>query len=347
MKKTALASMLLAAACAPAPLTQPDVQALSRGGTFDLSQCTAQVRVEPSFTPRAGEPMALGVCGEFNSDNTTHVVGDLRVKSSLRVSAPVHVTGSLAVGAAIVSPNTLDVGGDLQGGAAWVASAPAHVGGDATIQGALNHANTVQIDGTLTATQENGAGQLITGQTIIDHVNVAAPLDCNATPDVHGLATELSIDPLQVWEVTNPTTVTLGCGTYGFERLAVNNTLTLHVTGPTKLLIRGTLHVAAPMVIDVAPGGWLELIVDGPVELDNTLELGPGDRATVLAASGDVRVGAPMKLDGLLIAPKSSIAVDNTLDLTGSALVGPLRVAAPLNVAAGAQMGTTGWPAGQ
>ena len=345
MKKSLISLGILAVTgCAPPPMTKVDVAAISRGGSFDLTQCQSGFVVDPAIDARTMDaPLALGVCGEFNSDNTSTIAGDVRVKAAMRVSAPVQISGDLAVGAALVCPNTLEVGGDLSAGAAWVVSAPARVGGNAVVQGALHHDNTVQVDGTLTATQENGAGALVTGQTIIDHVNVPAPLDCNAAPDVHAIASVLTDERLDALGVEQPATVDLGCGAYGFAAMDVNNRLTINITGPTRIFVRGRMHVAAPTVIRTAPGAWLELIVDGDLEVDNTLDVS----GAVVAVSGNVRIAAPTHLDGVLIAPRSNVAADNTLDLSGSALVGSLRVAAPLHVTPGPLMTSEGWPAAQ
>jgi hypothetical protein len=232
----------------------------------------------------------------------------------------------------------------------WSVSSPAHVYGDATVAGALHHENSVMIDGLLTTTSESGSGSLQTSRILVANTWVPTPLSCDEAPNARAFVADatahvdahaafsLAADALS--DVKQPTDVTLGCGRYVLSSLEANNALNIHVVGPTVLVIQGRMHIAAPTVFDIAEGGSLELIIEGALEVDNPLSLGP----STVEVGGDIRIRAPTKLEGMLIAPTSSLWCDNTLEVVGGMYVGSARIAAPLTIRAGQVIGVEGWP---
>ncbi|MBL9037246.1 MAG: hypothetical protein JNG84_01905 [Archangium sp.] len=333
-----------------------DAEDIGRGGDFDLTLCGPGVSPPLTFLPARNTigKVALGVCGNFTSDNTSTIDGEVRVRGSTRVASPVRISGSFFTGAAVESPNTLDVEGNFATAGSWTVSAPAHVGGDATVSGTLRHDNTVDIGGRLTAESVTGGGALNVGSMVLAASTVPMPLDCSGAPSAHSLATEIdahpdsrattTLHPDALRDIRQPTELSFGCAQYEVSELTSNNTLRLRITGPTVLVVHGRLHIASPTFIELEDDATLELIVDGALDIDNTLTIGDRDHPARVVVSGDIRVASPTRIYGVLMAPDSSIAGDNTLDVYGSMYVGAMRVAAPLVIHSGPKVGVEGWP---
>lgn len=337
----ALPLFVLVAACAPPPPEAVDYRTLERGGVFDMRRCGAgadPVRVFPTTEWTNGA--ALAICGDLRSDNTTTVAGDLRVQGNTRVSSPVVVNGSFFSGGNVECPNTLNVTGNFSAPGDWSVSSPATIGGDAVIGGALRHDNTVNVDGSLNVSSSTGSGALNVGTLLNAPADIGAPLDCDNAPDVHAIADALTEDFREPWlrddrsfVVSQPTEITLGCGRYVMRDFETNNTLTVRIVGPTQLVVRGDMRIASPTRFVIENNGRLELIVDGALNVDNTLDI---DEA-VVAVSGNVRIASPTHVTGVFLAPRSSIAADNTLDVYGTMFAGSTRVASPLVIHRGPQ----------
>ncbi|MGV3619234.1 MAG: DUF7305 domain-containing protein [Archangium sp.] len=337
----ALPLVVLVAACAPPPSDAIDYRTLERGGAFDVRRCGAApdpVRAFPAneWTREA----SLAICGDLRSDNTTTVAGDLRVQGTTRVSSPVNVNGSFFAGGNVDCPNTLNVSGDFSTSGDWSVSSPANIGGDALIGGTLRHDNRVQVNGALNVVDAVGAGALNVGSRLTSPGDIVAPLDCDNAPDVHAIADALTDEYFAPWlrddrrfVISQPTDITFGCGRYLMNGFETNNTLMVHIAGPTQLVIRGDMRIGSPTRFVIENGGSLELIVDGALNVDNTLDVD----AAVVAVSGPVRIASPTHVTGLFLAPRSSISADNTLDVYGTMFAGSTRVASPLVIHRGPQ----------
>ena len=142
--------------------------------------------------------------------------------------------------------------------------------------------------------------------------------------------------PDSLVDVNATTDLTLGCGPYALSSIAVYAPLTVHVTEPTVLMVEGDLIIEAPLVIDVADGASLDLVVGGDVNVNNTFTLGDAASPTTtwLAVGGALNVAAPLNVRGSLFVG-GDVEANNTVVVSGAAYLGPLHVAAPVQIGGG------------
>lgn len=323
------------------------------GGHIDVSSCSAVARVPEAArcVAPSGTRVALGLCAELAADNTLTLDDRpsqvdstlLAVDGSSRVSSPLHVEGDFVADGGLDSTNTTDVSGSLWVGGDWAVSSPAHVDGDAFVAGGLQATNSVTIEGVLHVASSSSLDNVTAGDVQNGPVSVDSALDCQNAPDIAALVAQakdrddgdLGLHALE--DITRPSDVTLGCGTYVVNRIEANNTLAFHVEGPTVLVVLGDFHVASPVTIDVDDGASLDLVIGGSLAIDNTLSIRAlGDPSSTWVGVNDgVRIAAPFDLDGYLVAPRADVEANNTFDLEGAALVRGLHVASPIGVHAG------------
>lgn len=346
MKRFAVLALLSVAACngtsdpklgESVDPTVPSGAYTTWQGNVDASRCggtTPAVALRRCVADPGAASVALGVCGDLAADNTVTVdARDVAVAGSTRVASPLRVGASLTSVGGVRGDNTIDVAGDLRTSGPWSVSAPARVGGDA-FTNALRADNTASIGGTLHAVATEGSGQVTAAATTAEPFAISSPLACTDAVDVAAAARASSDNEAIV--VKTPADITVGCGEYVVAGIEAANELTFRVAGNAVLVIRGDLHIAAPTRIIVDPGATLDIVIGGSLRVDNTLSIEGGP--TWLGVNGMVHIAAPMTLTGWLVAPGTDVGVDNTLSIAGAAYVRSLRVAAPLNITAGAPL---------
>ena len=322
-------------------------------GTVDVSACGGNqpnVPLVRCVAPADATGVTLAVCGDLGADNTLTLdalspanagVLALGVEGHSRTAAPLHVAGSFTSLGGIEADNTEDVSGVLSSGADLTVAAPLHVGSDAFVGGSLVANNTVSISGTLHVGANPSGNNVTAGSVVNDPVTVAAPLDCFHAPNIASLVHDtlqpsvgdLAAVPLDALaSITTTTSVNLGCGRYHFSGIGADNVLSIHIDGSVVMILDGDFRIGAPTTIDLAPGATLDLIVAGNLEVDNTFSIHAAGASSWVGVGGDIKIGAPVTLDGYLVAPSSNLEADNTLAINGAAYVGALHVAAPLVV---------------
>ncbi len=347
-------AVVLAACGLPLDTQFPPNEALVvSGAAIDVRRCGSGLAA-PGFAvlPKTSRgALSLGICGDFTSDDTTTVAGDLRVSGHSRVASPVNVAGSFLTGGHVSCPNIMNVGGDLVTAGDWTLSSPNDVRGNATVVGHLRHDNDLWVAGLLRAGGESGTGLLHTGSMMVAASAVGGALDCTRAPDVHRLAVSAwdkmsggGIDPGTLNNVRTPTELTLGCGSYSLSGLSSHAALTVRIVGPTVLVVMGNVKISAPTTFVIEGEGSLELLIDGALEVDDTLIVGDREHAAVVAVAGDVRLAAATELHGVLLAPRSRLTTDDRLDVFGAIFAGSVQVGAPLVVHPGPLVGLEGWP---
>jgi cytoskeletal protein CcmA (bactofilin family) len=297
----------------------------------------------------AGAPrIALALCGDLVADNTLTLDssgGNLVVSGTSTTSSPLTLSGDFESAGTIEARNTQQISGSLRGGADWNTSAPVVVDGDALLAGTLNATNTVSVTGKLQAASidSNQTPSVNAGQVVDDSAPFTSELDCQNRPSVSALASSVVVDasvtaifPADSLEnVDAPTDISIACGPYVLTDVAVNSPLTIHVLDAATLIVRGNLTIAAPLVIDVAPGANFDLLIGGDVAVNNTLTISGGGAATTyVAIGGALTVASPFQLDGSLVVD-GQLDANNTVDITGAAYLSGLHVAAPVAVHAG------------
>ena len=306
--------------------------------------------------------MALAVCGDLVANNVLTVEArtavmpgaSLAVAGSTTNSAPLHVVGTMTSYGSIDARNTEDVTGDLQTAGAWNTSSPVQVGGNAFVASALAARNSVTVGGTLHVPSGTDINEVTAEAVAFGSVEVTQALDCASAPDIAALVARawgVHDDPAEAAlprdafeNVSVPTVATLGCGTYALTSIGANNTLTLHVTGSTVLVIQGNVHIASPVVIDLAPGATLDLAIGGDLQIDNTLTVGDAAQpaSTWVGVAGAIAIASPTVVRGALVAPRSAVSARNTLDVTGSAVFGGLEVSSPVTIHDGPALSAAG-----
>ena len=306
--------------------TTTDINVCNTGGAAALLRCTA-----PTTTPAALR-LALGVCGDLVVDNalTLDQAGsNVQVSGVSTISAPLSVDGDFLATGSVRAANTETIAGSFSTAGDWTVSAPATVGGDANVGGTLDATSPVMVAGLETVPADA----------------VSIDLDCAAAPDVASLVTTASaamqhdasadaeLPGNSLVNVDAPTELTLGCGQYTLDSIGVNAALTLHVEGTTSLVVTGNVTVAAPLLIELRDDATLDLAIGGALSVANTATIGDGAHPSALwvGVAGPVMVGAPLTMAGSLVS-NGLVTANNTVDLTGSALVNGLEVASPMNV---------------
>lgn len=312
-------------------------------GDVDVRSCSdeavPEALVHGSPSASGGEARVVAaVCGDLEADNTLTVnAGSLAVNGRSRLASPLNVVGGSYTGfAGIQADNTHDIDGDLFTAGDWTVRSPAHVGGDAAVVGRLEATNLVTVAGTLRAAG-TPPSMVNAGQMLNETPVVANPLACDTAMTVPAAIDARDDDGVvdfgdSLAAMPERANVRLGCARYRFRSLGVNQPLTLRISGTTTIIVEGDVRIAAPMRIEVDTGGMLEFLVGGALEVDNTLSI--SGAPTWLGVAGPVRIASPVDLSGVLYAPHSAVALDNTLAVRGALCVGRLRIAAPLDVRA-------------
>jgi hypothetical protein len=335
------------------------------GRTLDASACTATADV-PEPIRCAGEPtgprVAVGVCGELDANNTLDVAprtereGDthLAVDGATTIAAPLHVGGRWVALGVVTANNTTDVAGTFEVAQAWNVSSPAHVGGDAFVAAEIETSNAITIDGTIHTPFPENVALVTATSSDVGEVSVTSAIACDEAVDVAALVASLLAEPGTaasdrlpsdlLANIDEPSTLELGCASYVISSIGADNTFDLEVTGNAVVAIAGDLRIAAPMTIRVAPDATLDLAIGGNLHVDNTLTIeAQGDPTSVwIGVAGEVRVAAPLVMDGVLVAPRSDLSANNTVTVDGALLVGNLRIAAPVKVNDGAWLSGAG-----
>ncbi len=360
LRATVLACAALGSACggeetsigAYAPLTSEHDGLTVGGGHTDASRCDAGPLALPRpsracSTAGASSDLALGVCGDLRADAALTVRSPeqralLAVGGDTITGAPLRVEGSLISSGSIEARGTQDVAGHLSTAGSWIVSAPVSAGHDVFVSRVIDARSTVTVGGTVHVIDRNAARGVVASAMRVGPTPVAPPLDCGRAPRAAPLAQALLEDGLAWSTVTfgrdgavrEPTRLTLGCGRYVVPGLDVEDTLELRIRGDVVLVIDGSLRVAAPLRIDLDPGATLDLVIGDALEIDHALTIAPGQdpTRTWLAVGGATRVGAPFHLSGTLVMPDGELRVDHAMSLRGPALVGALRLAAPLEI---------------
>ncbi|HEX7667174.1 MAG TPA: hypothetical protein VF407_21735, partial [Polyangiaceae bacterium] len=277
----------------------------------------------------------------------------LEVSGTSTTSAPLVVAGDFGSGEEIDAKNTQQIGGSLRTGGNWSTSAPVTVAGDALLTGSLQANNTVAVTGTLQAASIEApqSSAVQAGTVVQSSAPFQARLDCDRRANVVAAAQAVALDPGRpvalaedtLADVDRSTDLTLGCGSYVFSAIDVNAPLTIHVSSSVVFLVRGSLTIGSPMIVDVAPGATLDFAVEGDVAVNNTLTFsGASDAGAVdFLVGGKLDVASPLQVDGSLVVQGATEA-NNTVDVSGAAFLSDLHVASPVVIHTGGAPGFDG-----
>lgn len=323
----------------------------------DADEHAPPARCGPAVTsPR----FALGVCGDLSADAPLTVdarpasaSSDVLVAGRAFVDAPLHVAGSLEALVGLDARAPARVRGSVRSGGDWRAAAPADVEGSALLRGRLDALETVRIAGEVRAAAAAPRANVVAGEVSPAPAAVGGTLACARAPRPQELARRLAAEApsrharaaaAALAAVEGSTHLTLGCGTYVVPTLVANAPLEIVVQGRVALVVEGEARLEAPVHVRLVPGASLDLVVGGDLRTSAplTVDGDAGARGTWLGVGGQVELEGPMQLEGWLVAPSSSVRVGRRLELAGAALVGALRVEAPLAVRDAADVSVEG-----
>lgn len=334
------------------------------GRTFDASACGAVADAPEPIrcnADAAQRRVRLGLCGNLEADNTLDVFSpadrrddvQLAVDGSSRIAAPLQVAGRYVATGGVTANNTMAVTGVFEVGQGWSVASPATIDGDALVAARIEASNTIRVTGTMQTPFAENAEVVDAGQTVVDDVTVGSALECDEAVDIAKLIASVKAEPGTAGlerlpgdlleHVDQPSSLDVGCGNYVVTEIGADDTLDIHVVGPTVLVVTGDLRIAAPMLIDIEPGATLDLAIGGSLLVDNTLTIQSADEAAAwVGVAGEVRVAAPLHMSGVLVAPRSELNANNTVDVAGAILAKNLHVAAPIHVDSGPWLTGTG-----
>jgi hypothetical protein len=330
-----------------APLTTS-----SEPRSLDASACTSGGPRPHLLHCRATDPHALrvgfAVCGQLVAHEALtferrKTRAALVVDGDLRTSAALAAAGDVIVGGMVDGPSTQTIEFDLRAGGGWTTDAPVLVAGSAYVGRSLDVRTTATVRGTLHAPPGSDVTNVVADRVVYEDVVVPAPVQCATTPDVEALARAASVDASVVRllprtalaDVSEPTDLTVGCGTYRLNTIDVESTLALHVVGPTVIVVDGDLRVRAPLSVTFEGNdASLDLVVTGSLLAESKLTVGASSTVarTMLAVGKAIHVAAPTTIHGSIVAPKAPTVVDDRLDVWGAALLGSTLVDAPIVV---------------
>lgn len=306
--------------------------ACSGGSADGVPDVTSSAAPPALGTPGSGATGAIDLrrCGRADEPALARCVANVPASSF-----------ALAACGDLAGDNTIDVDGNVATTGGFTVSSPATFGRDAWIGGRLDVRNALTVRGTLYTDAPRGrpptAGAVVAA--------TATPLSCERSPDPTAIARKVKeagvIDQGSALEhVGEPAELWLGCGRYRFTSIGADNTLTIHVEGRTVIVVDGDVRAGSPLRIELEPTARLDLVIAGSLAGDDTVTITGG--STWLAVAGRVRAGSPMKLDGWLVAPRSDVAADNTLDVRGAIFARSLRAGSPVHVTKGPLLAADG-----
>lgn len=325
--------------CSSGPETSGyDARAFS--GEVQLDSCGGQ---SAPRLPRCGGDAALGiiaaVCGDLTTQNTLTINGSLAVGGQSRFGSPLRVTSCFTGFGGIRADATEEVLGDLSTAADWLVNSPAQVGANALVGGKLYAKNEVAVRGVLHADADMTN---VSASFVTEAMAPKNPLNCERAPSPAATIARLEagafVDLRDALAAHSEAAhVQLGCATYRFDALGIDNELTLHIKGHTVIIVDGNVRVASSMIVELEPDAQLDFLIGGQLEVEKKLSFTGG--STWLAIAGAVQIAAPMQLDGTLYAPQSDVSstpgsVDDELRINGALLVGSLHLASPVTVKA-------------
>jgi hypothetical protein len=331
-----------------------------RGGLFDVGDGAG---VRCSDGPRRAFRHALCSCTElqnsgpitvdaFDSDRGAYTPGD--ESGSLGVNGALY-PGEVTVGGSlwVHDPNGIPLGADVSVGAnlfdqgQLAGSYTVLVGGAARVGGRVAVAHlevgSLLVSPTSTVAVDDGAPAYLVGT-----VAVPEPCDCSGELDVPALvaahATDndnarIGLDPKEgLRSLAGALEVTLPCGRYYVDAFYAPNPITITVTGPVELYVKGSVVADRAGTIDIqfTSGGEIDLFVENGFSVANRFDVGwPNDpaRARIHAGGSETLFfSGPALIGASLYAPQGSLVTAGPFELYGAAVVGRVSSSGPLTL---------------
>ncbi len=296
---------------------------------FALCSCEDFVAASPltsdSFDSRSGPYLAGGKGGSVGVDRHLNAMGPFSIEGSLWVGDP----GGLQAGAG----GRIDVAGELRSDGPLLSEAEVRVDHDAWIRGRVT-AGDLFVAGTLRLPSNEPievSGTEEVGVVERADFDVEPPCECDASQilDVPAFVranagtnddAAIGLDPSALVAVSGPARLELPGGRFYLDGIAGPGSLTISVLGRAALFVAGDIALESPLIVDAAPGGELDLFVEGAIT--GRFTLGSPDRPAhvrvYLGTSGTLRLEAGAVLSGNLYAPRAELLLAAPLEVFGS-----------------------------
>lgn len=277
--------------------------------------------------------------------------GSVGVNGRIAAAGPLTVGGSLWAGHAdgiqAGAAGTLEVAGELRSAGPIASEAPVRVDHDAWVGGRVQ-APDLFVGGTLhlpSGAAVDVAGSTAIGTTTREPVSVSAPCDCGALVDIAGYVARhesdnddpsVGLDPKDLENLSGPTRLELGCGRFYVDRIGGDGALTLAVTGRAALFVGGDVALQNQLIVEVAPGGELDLFVAGIIVSSERLILGSPDRPArvrlYVGGTGTLQLSGGALVAGNLYAPRAELTTSAAVEVFGSLFVRRVAASAELTI---------------
>jgi len=262
---------------------------------------------------------------------TARAGGAVGTNGDLLAGGPLGIGGSLWVGGVMrgfdASSNATIAGELHAAGLANLTGPGLTVGTDAWAAGGLVAMGNVLIPGTLflpVGAPLSVGGTMTIGATVTEPVKVPLPCDCAAgsTVDVGGFVETYrahnddalaGLDPLLLENVQAPLSLALPCGRLFFTRVGAHAPVHLTVGGRTAIFVGGDFQADADFLLDVPPGGDLDVFIEGNVAVTQGFGIGSPDnpaRARVyIGGNGDIDIASATSVTANLYAPLAQLVL--------------------------------------
>lgn len=274
----------------------------------------------------AGGNADVGVNGRFSAATGTSIAGSLVAHKAIGVAGEMAIRNHTATQGDAAGAGMLHVGGDLL------------TGGNIGVAGELDVGGTLRLSGHLMVAGMSNIGARGPYQT------VAEPCGCDPSTffDVatRVAAAKATNDNAKIGLSTHIMSIGMGgavlpTGSYYFDEVTSVGLHTITVTGAVALHIDGDLTAVGAQNIKIAPGGSLDLFINGNLQSAGDLALGEGAQAgsfrLYVGGSTVVHAGA-QEFHGLLYAPRATVAFAGGTVVHGAVFAQDLAYAGALIV---------------
>jgi hypothetical protein len=271
------------------------------------------------------EPGTAGVNGQ------THLVGTPFVTGDFIAWAGLDGVGEAEVGGTLATTSTLNGVGKLR------------VGGDLVVGGDLSGVGELQVDGLLRV----GGLASITGDAKLNGLGAyeapALPCGCGDDQilDIAGKVAEARAKAgntegtLPSIDVVGQADLTLGSGSYFFEKVSSVGETTWNIEGGVEIFIDGDLDEVGSHNIKLAPGATLDLYVSGSVNTVGDTQFGGEPGAFRLFIGGKEPIGVSVgnqAFRGTIYAPRAELSFVGDTLIEGTLFAGSVDGVGTLEV---------------
>lgn len=322
----------------------------------DVMTARAPVLSCPASPAKQVFGAAMCLCGDYRAVGEGAWVegGAAQLNGSLDVVGTHQFSGDVIAYGGVSGVGALDVGGNL------VTNGRVDGVGDVKVSGDLSAANGVSGVGDLTVkgTLRTPEAEAWTGKANVGAKGevtrlAAPPCACGAEQrlDVAAImATAIERNDnaaagLSLHESVGERQVTLGSGSYVFERVQTVGAHTVTIDGAVALYVRGDFKSVGKTALKLTPGSTLDLYVDGDLDLVGDSSFGegaaPGSVRLYVAGERELSFVGGQRVVGSVYAPQSDLQLVGDSAFDGSLFVRNVEGVGRLEVRSGGQVVAT------